>query len=49
MIVTDRGMYNLGYVEKIEDKKKITKLSQIIIFIYYITYKYAIYIIYKYF
>lgn len=35
-IIIGNKIYGSNYVEKIEDKKKITKLSQIIIFIYYI-------------
>jgi len=35
-IIIGNKIYNNNYVEKIEDKKKITTISQIIIFIYYI-------------
>lgn len=35
-VIIGNTIYRNNYVEKIEDKKKITKLSQIIIFIYYI-------------
>lgn len=35
-IIIGNKIYNNNYVEKIEDKKKLTKLSQSIVFIYYI-------------
>ncbi len=35
-IILGNKIYNDNYVEKIEDKKKVTKFSQIIVFIYYI-------------
>lgn len=35
-IIIGNKNYNSNYVEKLEDKKKIAKLSQIIVFIYYI-------------
>ena len=35
-IIIGNRIYNNNYVEKIEDKKKVLKLSQIIIFIYYV-------------
>lgn len=35
-VIIGNKIYGNNYVEKIEDKKKVTKFSQIIIFIYYI-------------
>ena len=35
-VIIGNKMYGNNYVEKIEDKKKVKKLSQIIIFVYYI-------------
>ncbi|MCI9586034.1 MAG: helix-turn-helix domain-containing protein [Bacilli bacterium] len=35
-IIIGNKIYGNNYVEKIEDKKKVTKFSQIIIFIYYV-------------
>lgn len=35
-VIIGNRIYSNNYVEKIEDKKKISKLSQIIVFIYYV-------------
>ena len=35
-VIVGNKIYGNNYAEKIEDKKKVTKLSQIILFIYYI-------------
>lgn len=35
-IIIGNKIYGNNYVEKVDDKKKITKLSQVIIFIYYV-------------